>query len=237
MRCRPEAPALKETIMQNPANGTQAADQDDEQLYRVREAVAVFPTEQALIDAIETLEQAGFDRTEISVLAPESAAADSSLAKLYKDVRRLEDDGNVPRSAYHSPHSRAEGEAAAVALPVYIGGFGGLFAAVATGGLLAFTIPLVIAGGLTGGGLGAVCAYAIARRHRNSVERQMAEGGFLLWVRTRNGDQGARAKRALADAGGTDVHLHEVTIKWGTDEVPFADTQPDPLLIQLSDTD
>ncbi len=223
--------------MQNPANETQAADRDDEQLYRVREAVAVFPTEQALIDAIEMLEQAGFDRAEISILAPESAAADRSLAELYKDVRRLEDDSNVPRSAYHSPHSRAEGEAAVVALPVYVGGFGGLFAAVATGGMLAFTIPLVIAGGLTGGGLGAVCVYAIARRHRNSVERQMAEGGFLLWVRTRNRDQAARAIRALAGAGGIDVHLHEVTIRWGMDKVPFAHTQPDPFLVQLSDAD
>ena len=45
-----------------------------------------------------------------------------------------------------------EAEAAAVGLPVYVGVVGGLFAAVASGGTLAFALPVAIAGGLAGGG-------------------------------------------------------------------------------------
>ena len=203
--------------------------QSDDDYFMVREAVAVFRSEQAFLAAVEALESAGFDRADISVLASESASS-RGMTSVYGDARALEDDGNVPRSAFVAPESRAEAEAAAVGLPVYVGVVGGLFAAVASGGTLAFALPVAIAGGLAGGSIGAIGAYAISKRHRGTVEQQLQSGGILLWVRTRNDEKEGAALRILQQADGQDIHIHEVAIRWSEDEVPFAHVQPDPLL-------
>lgn len=206
-----------------------------EEAFIVREAVAVFHGEQSLMRAVDALETAGFDRADISVLGGETTR--DAVLRGASRVEALEDDGTVPRAALVTPEERAEAEAATVGLPLYAGAIGGLFVAFASGGTLAFAIPAAIGGGLAGGGLGALGALVIAGRHRRSVERRVAEGGHLLWVRTPDWEQEEQALRVLRGAGGADAHIHEVAIRWGPDEVPFAHLQPDPLLERGQDYD
>lgn len=205
------------------------ATQADDKNFAVREAVAVFASELAFMDAIDALERSGFDRSDISVLANVPAKVDG-MRSVFRDAHALEDNGNVPRAAFVAPASRAEAEAAAVGLPVYVGVVGGLFAAVASGGTLAFALPAAIAGGLAGGGIGAIGAFAIARRHRGTVEHQLQNGGILLWVRTRDDEREKTAVEILQRSGGADIHIHEVAIRWTDDDVPLAHVQPDPFL-------
>lgn len=197
--------------------------------YTIREAVGVFSEENALVSAIDELEVAGFDRADISVLGPGTESL-KAIKERYASVKNLEDDGNVPREAFVDPDSRTELNAAAVGFPVYVGAIGGLFAVVASGGTLAFAIPAAIAGGLVGGGAGGLAARAIGREHRDTIARQMREGGLLLWVRTDTPEKEQRAFDLLKEAGGTDVHVHETVVERDSKDIPVANVQADPFL-------
>ena len=206
-----------------------------EESFTVREAVAIFASERDLADAIDALERDGFDRADISVLGP-AATIGGPVARSYAGALALAEDGNVPRAAQVSYHSLVEAEAAAIGLPVYVGAVGGLFAVVATGGTLAFAIPVALAGGLAGGAIGALGATAISSWHRGSIEKQLSAGGLLVWVRTRSDAHEARAQDVLRKAGGRNVHVHEVLVHWHED-APFAHVQPDPFLERGPDYD
>ena len=195
----------------------------------IREAVAVFPTERFFLNAVDDLLEHGFDRADLSVLARGSHAG-RGIASLLDGAVALADDGTVPRAALAGPASIVEAKAASVALPVYAGTIGGFLIAAASGGTLAFAIPVAVAGGLAGGGLGLLGATAISNRYRESIDRQISAGGILLWVRTENADRERKALQILDAAGGEHVHLHIASIRWGEDDVPFAHINPDPLL-------
>lgn len=202
---------------------------EGEHSYAVREAVAVFSSEDALTNAIDQLESSGIDRAEISVLA----ADEKSLQKLrerFGSSIELAEDNTLERAAPADRDSLTEIEAAAVGLPAYAGGIGGMFAIAAVGGGLALALPLVVAGGLAGGGLGAVAAYAIAKKHREAIGTQMEKGGLLLWVRTATPEREQKVLDILRQAGGDNVHIHDIDLKWGIEEVPMAHAQPDPFL-------
>ncbi|GAB4354106.1 MAG: hypothetical protein Kow0026_12580 [Oricola sp.] len=145
----------------------------------LREAVAVFPSEDSFINAVDDLLEHGFDRSDLSVLAHDRTVR-GGMSRLFEGSAALADDGTVPRGAFAAPGDIAEAKAASVALPVYAGTIGGFLVAIATGGTLAFVIPMALVGGLAGGGLGMLGATAIASRHRNSIERQLAAGGIIL---------------------------------------------------------
>ena len=61
----------------------------------VREAVGVFHDETALRDAADELMTAGFDRSDLSLLAGDHAV-EQKLGHAYKKVEELEDDAEVP---------------------------------------------------------------------------------------------------------------------------------------------
>ncbi|MCC2663290.1 MAG: hypothetical protein K0S35_1212, partial [Geminicoccaceae bacterium] len=65
----------------------------------VREAVGVFHDRDSLEDAVEDLLSAGFDRSELSLLAGEQAV-EQKLGHAYQKVQELEDDAAVPRAAF-----------------------------------------------------------------------------------------------------------------------------------------
>ncbi|WP_193175074.1 hypothetical protein [Oricola nitratireducens] len=204
--------------------------------YVLREAVAVFDSEEAFLGAVDDLQEHGFDRSELSVLA-DGRYIGSGVSRLFAGARALTDIDSLPRAAVVSPDALAEAEAAAVGLPVYIGTLGGFLAAAATGGALAATIPLALAGGLAGGGLGALGARIISDRHRSAIERQLDVGGIVLWVRTRTPDFEERALSILKSAGGTDAHVHEAVVRWGVDDIPLSHVNPDPLLERSAEYD
>lgn len=205
---------------------------EGEHNYTVREAVALFDTEPALTNAVDRLEAAGLDRAEISVLAANSKSR-KSLGQKFAPADQLAEDASAPRDAPTSTDSLTEIEAAAVGLPTYVGGVGGMFAVVASGGSLALALPVAIAAGLAGGGLGLVAAYAIARNHRKAVREQLENGGLLLWARTSSPDREKQVVDILNEAGGRNVHVHDLTLRWGIEEMPLAHAQPDPFLERM----
>ncbi|WP_353643293.1 hypothetical protein [Mesorhizobium sp. WSM2239] len=84
--------------------------------------------------------------------------------------------------------------------------------------------------GAAGAGIGGLLAHTIARHHRESIAAQLAKGGLLLWVQTRNLAQENTAIQVLNGHHGRHVHVNHVERAWEVEEVPFYDAQPDPFL-------
>jgi VIT1/CCC1 family predicted Fe2+/Mn2+ transporter len=177
--------------------------------YRAREAVGVFADPDALEAAVDALGRAGFDRAAISVLASEETVRER-VGHLYRSAAEAADDARAPQAAFVSRHSRVEGEAAAVGIPFQIGGFAGAWAVVAAGGTLAAVIAATILGGAVAGGLGALLAHAVARRHAELVREQLARGGLVLWVGTHDAAVEKRALEVLQKCGASAVHVHTI---------------------------
>ncbi len=173
------------------------------------EAVGVFHDAESLQTAIDDLLSHGFDRAEISVLAGHDAVA-RTLGHDYTDVRSLEDDPQVPTTAFVPKESLGDAEGAVIGTFLYLPAVIGTVAVVASGGTLAAAIAAAAVGAGVGGGIGTLLSRLIERHHANYLEDQLKRGGLLLWVRTRDGDHEARAQEVLKRHSAGDVHLHKL---------------------------
>jgi hypothetical protein len=173
----------------------------------VREAVGVFESAQTLQVAIDDLLSSGFDRSELSFLASESAVTEK-LGHKYQKVRELEDDASVPRAVYVSPESIGDAQGGIIGALMYVGA-GVLMGPVATaGGTLAAIAAAGAVGGGVGGMLGSLLAREIGAQHAQRIEEQLKHGGLLLWVRAWDAEREKRAVDILSRHSGKDVHVH-----------------------------
>ncbi|MGO4913930.1 hypothetical protein [Pseudogemmobacter sp. W21_MBD1_M6] len=171
------------------------------------EAVGVFDSAEALQAAIYDLRMSGFRRDEISLLG-EKAAMEEKLGSAYWQARELEDNPEAPRATFVSEEAIGELEGA------IIGGFFFLGSAIAMTAMLTplSTLAASIAAIAVGGGPAAVIGTLLARRvgqqHNDYYERQIRNGGILLWVRTRDKEHEDMAVKILHGHSGRDVHVH-----------------------------
>jgi hypothetical protein len=175
----------------------------------VREAVAVFPSEESLQGAIDELLVSGFDQAELSLLASE-AAVEEKLGHRYTKVSELEDDPNVPSAAYVSPESIGDAEGAVIGALIYVGAGILMGPVAAAGGGIAAIATAAVAGGTIGGGIGAFLANLIGQNHADYINEQLKHGGLLLWVRVWDEAREKKAVEILKRHSGTDVHVHEI---------------------------
>lgn len=200
--------------------------------FAVREAVGVFHDPEALEDAVDALQRAGFDRAQLNLLTSR-AAAEHKLGRPIDDLHELEDEPLIPFGSGVDRHELAEGKAAVTAGLAGLGSLVAIGAMVATGGSLALVLGAgALAGGLAGG-LGALLARALGARHAATIEGQLERGGLLLWVMLREAEQERRALEILRAHRAEDVHVHTIEHRWGADEVPIRRWQPDPLLFKV----
>lgn len=173
----------------------------------VREAVAVFATEQALQDAIDELLTSGYNQADLSLLASEDAITEK-LGHRYRKVSELEDSPGGVEVAYVSPESRGDAQGAVIGALMYVGA-GILMGPVAAAGegIAAILSAAVIGGGL-GGTIGSVLATLIGEQHADDIQQQLKHGGLLLWVRTWDPEHEKRAVDILKRHSGKDVHVH-----------------------------
>lgn len=186
--------------------------------YSEREAVAVFSSEAALHAAVDSLLQLGFDEKDMSVLGAHGAFSLQPLST-------REDSGEVARGTYVAADERVEGLAALAGGPALVAGLCAALVA-GTGGAALIPAIAVTAGGTAAGGVvGLLLARAFGRKHAAFVERQIGDGGLLLWVHAPDPAKDAEIAAILTAKGGKDVHFHEVQRQW-TLHAPH----PDPLL-------
>ena len=175
----------------------------------IHEAVGVFDDAVSLEAAIDDLESSGFDRAEISLLAGENAVVEK-LGHHYARVTELEDDPEVPRSAFVSTQSIGDAKGALVGGLVYVGAVAAAGAMVASGGSALAAVIAASALGGAGGLIGTTLGQMVERHHADYLREQIDRGGLLLWVHARDDAHQQRAKAILSRHSAHDVHIHAV---------------------------
>ena len=175
----------------------------------VREAVGVFHVAADMEAAIEELEESGFDRAEISLLAGEETVR-RKLGHRFYDAKSLEDDPKVPRTAFVSTESVGDAEGALLGGLFYVGAIAAAGAVVASGGSLGAALLATAAGGGSAGLIGGLLARLVGKHHADHLQAQLERGGLLVWVRTRDEAHEQRAVEILKRNKADDVHLHSI---------------------------
>lgn len=200
------------------------------QRYRVREVVGVFDSYDELEDAVEDLEIAGFDRSQVNLLVHEDTVREKLGDRV--DIRKLEDDPEAPVENPVDRHEVAEGKAALTAGTALLGSFVALGLVVTAEISIPIAILAAAIGGGAGGTIGGLLAKYLGDLRAREIEEQIRAGGLLLWVQVRDAEQERKAIEILQKHGAKDVHAHEIEREWGDEQVPLAKSQPDPFLFR-----
>ena len=153
----------------------------------VREAVGSFPDREHFRNAVAALLAAGFDRSELSVLA-----SHDSLAVAEEDAGSSK--GNLAAGLT---------EEIKYVAPLTVAGI-----IVLSGGPIAFAVATVVGAGLGGAALKELFDDYTAAHHSEDFAAALKSGAALLWVRCGDPDRELVATRILEEAGGRHVHVH-----------------------------
>ncbi len=173
----------------------------------VREAVGFFDSEEQMQAAIDDLLSHGFNRAEISVLAPVTAV-EEKLGHRFKSVAEIDDDPEVMTKVYVPVETIGDAEGAVIGSLMYVGAFAGIVL-VASGGALATALAALALGG-SGTAIGVALARFIKQHHADYIAEQLEKGGLLLWVRTWDQQDEEKAVELLSAHSGHDVHIHSL---------------------------
>jgi hypothetical protein len=153
----------------------------------IREAVASFPDREHFRSAVSALLVAGFERTDLSVLAShDSLAVADEATGTPKEVLRA---GLSDEIKYIAPLTVA-----------------GII--VLSGGPIALAFAALVGAGLGSAALKELFDDYIAARHSEDFAAALKAGAALLWVRCPDPDSELAATRILEEAGGRHVHVH-----------------------------
>ena len=175
----------------------------------IREAVGVFHSAETMEAAIEELEENGFDRAEISLLASQEAVHEK-LGHAYADAKSLEDSTLAPRTAFVSTEAIGDAEGAVLGGLMYVGALVAAGAAVASGGSFGALLAATAVGTASGGLVGGTLAALVGKQHADNIQEQLDRGGLLVWVRTPTEADEKRAVDVLQRNQASDVHLHTI---------------------------
>jgi hypothetical protein len=165
------------------------------------EAVARFDDPTQLETAIAALQSNGFDRADISFLAREGFLGEHAAA------------GGPEATQREAPIETTDvrqGRTLVTSMAAVVAAFAAAGFTVATGGAAALAAGIAVAAGLGVGAAGAAVGQKAERSEHHFLDEQLAQGGVLVWVRTRDADAEQRALSILRVHGGTEVRLHEL---------------------------
>jgi hypothetical protein len=175
----------------------------------VREAVARFDEPERLEAAISALQSHGFDRADISFIAREGFMG-AHVAAGHAATQRAADDSTVQREAPVESTDVRQGRMLGTSLAAVVAAFAAAGFTVATGGAAALAAGLAAAAGLGVGAAGAAVGMTAGEGERHFIDEQLAQGGVLVWVRTRDPAAEERALQLLREHGGVEIHLHDL---------------------------
>ena len=153
----------------------------------IREAVGSFPDREHFRNAVSALLAAGFDRSELSVLASHDSLAVA------------EDDAGTSKGILAAGLT----DEIKYVAPLTVAGI-----IVLSGGPIAIAVAALVGAGLGGAALKELFDDYTAPRHSDDFAAALHAGAALLWVRCEDSERELTATRILAEAGGSHVHVH-----------------------------
>ena len=179
--------------------------QDDEQIYK--EAVGVFQTREELDEAIAELEASAFARHDINVLGSKSKL-ERRFGTAELPPRLLRNNPDVPKDAAIHPEERAIASGAIVGVPAYLAGCAaGVLVNPASNLLLIGAVSL---GSAVGAVIGGCILYGVKAYMDLRTQKQIGQGGLILWVKTFKPEQETKAKKILETHGAQNIHFNAV---------------------------
>lgn len=176
-------------------------------LGRMREAVAIFNSREALDSAVAELEITAFPRHSISVLGGEKAI-EKVFGHFKPRTQKIADHPKAPRNVAILPEERALGAAGLTGGFAYLGG---CIVAIAANGMADnVLLASIAAGSLAGGLVGFGVAMIFRQMFIQETRRQIEQGGLALWVHTPDPEAEILACDILRRHGGTQIHIHEL---------------------------
>jgi len=153
----------------------------------IREAVASFPDREHFHNAVSNLLAAGFETSDLSVLASHDSLA--AAGEPSAGGPKIMPAGLSDEIKYIAPLT--------VAGVILL-----------SGGSIAATIAALVGAGLGGAALKELFDDYTAPRHSEDFRAALDAGAALLWVRCEDADRELTATRILEEAGGRHVHVH-----------------------------
>jgi hypothetical protein len=153
----------------------------------IREAVASFPDREHFHRAVSNLLAAGFDTSDLSVLASHDSLA--AAGEPPEPQPRLLPAGLADEIKYIAPLTVA-----------------GII--LLSGGAITATIAALVGAGLGGAALKELFDDYTAPRHAEDFEAALRAGAALLWVCCGDSERELTATRILDEAGGRHAHVH-----------------------------
>jgi hypothetical protein len=153
----------------------------------VREAVGSFPDREHFRNAVSALLAAGFERSDLSVLASHDSLAVA------------EEDAGTQKGILAAGLT----EEIKYVAPLTVAGI-----VVLSGGPIALGLAALVGAGLGGAALKELFDDYTAAHHSDDFAAALKAGAALLWVRCGDPDRELAATRILEEAGGRHVHVH-----------------------------
>ena len=153
----------------------------------IREAVASFPDRAHFRRAVSALLAAGFERSDLSVLASHESLDTAEAAT--GTAAEIVPAGLSDELDYIDPLTTA-----------------GII--LISGGPIAAMVAALIAAGLGGAALKEIFDLYTAPRHREDFAAALKAGAALLWVRVDDPERELTATRILTESGGHHLHIH-----------------------------
>ncbi|MGC2198978.1 MAG: hypothetical protein WA633_02355 [Stellaceae bacterium] len=153
----------------------------------IREAVASFPDREHFHSAVAQLLAAGFETSDLSMLASHDSLA--AAGEPPAPQPKLLPAGLADEIKYIAPLTVA-----------------GII--LLSGGPITATIAALVGAGLGGAALKELFDDYTAPRHAKDFEAALRAGAALLWVRCEDPERELTATRILEEAGGRHVHIH-----------------------------
>jgi hypothetical protein len=197
---------------------------------RTREVTGVFHSRKTLVAAAEDLLLSGFDRADIDV----SASVDELARRLNYASIPPADLADTPAAARRPFIDEDD----AFGTKAVVGSISGCIAAVAVAFFLVAKdvnpLSVVVVSILIGLVVGGLATLLVHRRFQGErlrgLENLSEAEGLLIWVRVRSPEKESEAQEILLRHGGKAVHVHEIELTKGTEDLPLHALRPDPWL-------
>lgn len=175
----------------------------------LREAVARFDDPVKLEAAVLELQSHGFDRADISFIARDGMLGQHPASD-HAATRQTAEDPATSRTGPVENNDLGQGRTLATSMAAVIAAFVAAGFTVATGGTALLAAGLAAAAGLGVGAAGTAIGMGAGASERQFLDEQLARGGVIVWVRTRDAAAEGRALSILRAHGGVEVHLHDM---------------------------
>ncbi len=175
----------------------------------VREAVGTFFDSKHLHEAVDELVSSGFNFDDVGLLAGQYTVK-QHLGEFYNEVNESANSSEGPSTAFVAEKSMGDTLHGFLGTLFFVGTTAASGAVVASaavlgGGLLAAAAGAVALVGITGGAMSLIIHQSDAEH----LEEQVDEGHLLLFVRTENADEEAKAVDILSRHGAFEAKVYE----------------------------